>query len=399
MFPTSIKRIVVVGFENKSYNGVVASGPFFKALADTYSRPTNEMDNNNPSLPNYLAISCGSNLGISNDSMSGFPKNIPNIFRSLTSVGLTYGNWAENYLYPGAGKDNCGSGGPCNSAPTVCHHTPGTFYTDSVNGIKQLTDFYIRFRDGNEIPPNYCFISPSNCCNAHDCSIVTADSWLKNTFNLPKLMTKPWYTDGSTCFIIWFDEGYGSPRYDVFVSPLSMKHDHTGSTSGFEGLSTVMWLLGLPGTLNNSDASKAMKDLFSSPPPPVTRYRCSGSPNYQCIEDPNGHFNSLAECQSVCKHIPPPTGKITVTNPTAGLVYRIGESRVVRWASTNNVGANVKIELMRANILIKILASSTPNDGQMAWTVPAVTPATDYQVIVTSTTTQIFGISGKFAIK
>ena len=34
---------------------------------------------------------------------------------------------------------------------------------------------------------------------------------------------------------------------------------------------------------------------------PVTKYRCTGTPNYQCVEDPNGPYNSLAECQAACK--------------------------------------------------------------------------------------------------
>ncbi len=37
------------------------------------------------------------------------------------------------------------------------------------------------------------------------------------------------------------------------------------------------------------------------PPPPSPKYKCSGTPNYTCYEDPNGLYNSLAECQAVCK--------------------------------------------------------------------------------------------------
>ncbi len=42
------------------------------------------------------------------------------------------------------------------------------------------------------------------------------------------------------------------------------------------------------------------------PPPSLPRYRCTGTPNYQCVEDPNGPYGSLAECQSACKALPPP---------------------------------------------------------------------------------------------
>lgn len=36
-------------------------------------------------------------------------------------------------------------------------------------------------------------------------------------------------------------------------------------------------------------------------PPPQNKYRCTGSPNYQCVTDPNGPYNSLAACQTACK--------------------------------------------------------------------------------------------------
>lgn len=35
-------------------------------------------------------------------------------------------------------------------------------------------------------------------------------------------------------------------------------------------------------------------------PPPTTKYKCSGYPDYICSEDVNGTFNSLAECQAAC---------------------------------------------------------------------------------------------------
>jgi subtilisin len=34
---------------------------------------------------------------------------------------------------------------------------------------------------------------------------------------------------------------------------------------------------------------------------PGTRYRCTGTPNYQCVQDPSGPYNSLAECQAACQ--------------------------------------------------------------------------------------------------
>jgi uncharacterized protein YjdB len=91
---------------------------------------------------------------------------------------------------------------------------------------------------------------------------------------------------------------------------------------------------------------------------------------------------------------------ITVTNPTIGIIYIVGESRVVRWTHTATTGTNVKIELLKAGVPAKTISSSTPNDDQMAWTVPSVSTGNDYQIRVTSATNaQYTGISGNFTIQ
>ena len=131
-------------------------------------------------------------------------------------------------------------------------------------------------------------------------------------------------------------------------------------------------------------------------PPPPLKYRCTGNPDYLCLEDPNGTYASLTECQNVCKNVPP-TGYITVTNPKAGLIYRKGDSRVIRWTHSSNTCPTIKIELLKAGTTVKVLANSTPNDDSYAWTVPNVTTGNDYQIRISNK--PCIGTSGKFGIK
>lgn len=94
------------------------------------------------------------------------------------------------------------------------------------------------------------------------------------------------------------------------------------------------------------------------------------------------------------------TSGITVTNPSLGLVYKVGEPRVVRWTHASGTGANVKIELLKASALIKTVSPSTPNDDVFSWTIPSVSTGDDYQIRVTSTTnTQYTGTSDNFTIQ
>lgn len=61
------------------------------------------------------------------------------------------------------------------------------------------------------------------------------------------------------------------------------------------------------------DAKAAVDSQEPPPPPPQKRYTCTGSPNYECIEDPNGQFTSLDECLAKCKETPPPEKRYKCT--------------------------------------------------------------------------------------
>lgn len=43
-----------------------------------------------------------------------------------------------------------------------------------------------------------------------------------------------------------------------------------------------------------------------NPPPIEDRYSCTGKPDFQCVKDANGPFKTLKECQTACKDVPPP---------------------------------------------------------------------------------------------
>ena len=45
---------------------------------------------------------------------------------------------------------------------------------------------------------------------------------------------------------------------------------------------------------------------FSDVVPPEQRYHCTGTPDYECVPDDNGEYESLTECVSECYPVPPP---------------------------------------------------------------------------------------------
>lgn len=263
-----IEHVIFVAFENHGYNAVTSSGPYFKYLAQTYGVVTNFEDlkhagfcSNTHSLPNYMAITSGTTLWngqdkCGTDTASWETDNSNNIFNLAASAGLSWGSWAEGFngSYNPA-SSSCGSG-------CIVRHIPTLFYSNN-NNLKDYSDWETRYLKGNEVPPNFSFITPNGCDSAHDCKVSVSDNWLANTFNLPVLLQKSWASN--TVFIIWFDESESEHTgYLVFVSPNSIGRQHTGVVNTYHLLTTMEWLLGLGNTGNNDNPAiyPPMKDLF-----------------------------------------------------------------------------------------------------------------------------------------
>ena len=81
-----IQHVVWILMENKDYSSVIGPGsaPFINRLARTYGLATNYSAISHPSLPNYIALTSGSDQGISDDSdPSSHRLNVPSIFSQL----------------------------------------------------------------------------------------------------------------------------------------------------------------------------------------------------------------------------------------------------------------------------------------------------------------------------
>ena len=73
--------------ENKDYSSVVGPGsaPYINRLAHRYGLATDYSAISHPSLPNYIALTSGSDQGIGYDSdPSSNRLNVPSIFSKLT---------------------------------------------------------------------------------------------------------------------------------------------------------------------------------------------------------------------------------------------------------------------------------------------------------------------------
>lgn len=61
------------------------------------------------------------------------------------------------------------------------------------------------------------------------------------------------------------------------------------------------WICETPSNGYENDGCGSRRANARCDPPPGTKWKCSGAPNYQCVQDPNGNYLTQAACQAACK--------------------------------------------------------------------------------------------------
>ncbi|NJD53817.1 MAG: hypothetical protein FIB07_13230 [Candidatus Methanoperedens sp.] len=80
-----------------------------------------------------------------------------------------------------------------------------------------------------------------------------------------------------------------------------------------------------------------------------------------------------------------PVPSITIVTPDGGENWTRGTTKIINWNSTESPGTYVKIELLKAGTLNRVVIASTLNDGSHPWVIPAtLVPGKDYKVKITS---------------
>ncbi|HWR37634.1 MAG TPA: alkaline phosphatase family protein [Clostridia bacterium] len=259
----SAGHVFVVVLENHGYTSVIgnSSMPYLNSLARRYGLATQYYANAHPSLTNYFVMTTGRTITF-NDSFSS-KVTADNIVRRLLISGKTWKAYAEGLPYAGyTGGDRTGY---------VKHHNPFAYFVDVVNSRSERLNMvpFSRFATDrrNNALPRYSFVIPNNCHNAHDCSLGTADAWLKKNF-APLLSTSSFQKDG--LLIIVFDEAnfgdrtHGGGRVAFVAVGPKVKSNYRSSTF-FQHqslLRTTMSALGMRNFIGASITAPSMKGFF-----------------------------------------------------------------------------------------------------------------------------------------
>src|SRR6266851_47940 len=219
-------HVFIVVEENANYSDVVASPsmPYLNALADKYGLATNYFANAHPSIPNYFELTTGQIVTLIDASTPQLlPVSADNVVRELLAAGKTWKSYPEDL--PSAGY----TGG--DTGRYAVRHNPLAYFTDvqnNANQLQNLVPFTQLAADLNTANlPEYSFIVPNLCNDAHDCPLSTADTWLKTNID-PLINSTQFQKDG--LLIIVFDEANtldltagGGHVSAVIVSPLAKR--------------------------------------------------------------------------------------------------------------------------------------------------------------------------------
>jgi hypothetical protein len=110
------------------------------------------------------------------------------------------------------------------------------------------------------------------------------------------------------------------------------------------------------------------------------------------IKDLSNNYFTLTPAGAV-------TPSVSVTSPNGGESWVRGSSHTITWSSSGTVGSNVKIEVLKAGVVVQTLSASTPNDGSFSWTVSTgLATGSDYRIRITSTSTYTDSSNSNFTI-
>jgi acid phosphatase len=233
-------HVFIVTEENTDYVDVTSSSmPYLTGLAAQYGLATQYYANTHPSIGNYFELATGQVL--TNDDGSSTIENVPNIVRSLVAAGKTWKSYAEsipNACYLGGDTGNYARKhnvlallSDVANDPTgqACNNVPFTqFATDLANGTL----------------PTFSNIVPNLCNDAHDCSLTTADSWLRT--NIAPLIASPVFQQDGLLIVVFDESGGdntlgGGKVYWAAISPKSKLH--YVSTTTYQHPSTLRLIL------------------------------------------------------------------------------------------------------------------------------------------------------------
>ena len=202
---TRPSKVLVVVLENHGISTALSQMPFLASQATGYGKATNYYAATHPSLPNYLVLAGGSTFGVKDNNGPAYHR-LPgsSVFGQVIAHGRTAKTYAEG-MTTTCQRTNVGR--------YAVRHNPWPYFASSrerslclkYNVPAGTTTWGALHRDVviGQLP-TFSMLIPDVCHDGHDCSLATADAWLKAW--LRQIEAGPDFLAGRLAVVVTFDE-------------------------------------------------------------------------------------------------------------------------------------------------------------------------------------------------
>jgi len=201
----AVTKLLTVVVENHSLSQMQSGMPYLDGLAQRFGYASHYSAIRHPSLPNYLAIAGGDTFGVTDDNAPASHRIAgDSVLDQAIARGRTAGTYAESM------SSNCQL---TSSGNYAVKHNPWAYFggsTERANcarfDVPAGTPASGALHDAVAAAtiPNAAFFIADLCDDAHNCSLTTADDYLKSW--LPQIMAGPDYTSGRLAIVVTADE-------------------------------------------------------------------------------------------------------------------------------------------------------------------------------------------------
>ena len=259
------RHVVWIWMENRTYDSVIngaGNAPELERYAADCGLAVDYHGVTHPSLPNYIAATAGSTLGITNDcGPDDCSRSKASLFGQVQHAGKRWRGYAESMA------SKCDHLGYGNYAP---RHNPAVYFTPIAAKCAKwdvpMGGANGRFAQAldNGLPA-FSFVTPNLCNDGHDCATATADTWLGKW--LDRITASNAYAGGNTVVFVTWDESELASNDNhiatVVIAPTVTPGTRVGRNfNHYSLLHTTEQILGLP-FLRHAKTAHSMRSAFN----------------------------------------------------------------------------------------------------------------------------------------
>jgi phosphatidylinositol-3-phosphatase len=281
----NIQTVFVIPMENRNWSDIKGSSeaPYInKTLLPMAAYANNFINPLHPSLPNYITLEAGSDLGVTVDGLpSQFAQGThEHLSQQLHNAGISWRAYVESI----SGKDcpltNEGPKDSNGDQEYVPRHFPQIYFKDMTNDNDEQSSYCIQHAElfsrlasdlKNKTIGRYNFIVANLCDIGHDpCGgneVSHFDTWLKE--KLPTILNSSQYKAGHVLVIILADEARtGDGPTPLILLGAGVKKDYSNDINYSQGsvLRTLQEIFAVSPFLGSAAKSNDLSAMFTAFP-------------------------------------------------------------------------------------------------------------------------------------